>query len=199
MASKIKPTYRMPFRRRREGKTDYKKRLTLLSSEKPRLVVRKSLKYIRAQIVNYEDVGDKTVVVANSKELQGLGWKFACDNTPAAYLTGVLIAKKAAQAKVKEAVLDTGLYPSTKGSRLYALVKGAIDGGLEIPIDEEMFPSEDRINGNHIAVMGKFKELPAQFETIRTKILGKSAQKKSKSKDESKKGKKESKKEKEGE
>jgi large subunit ribosomal protein L18 len=38
------PTYKMPFRRRREGKTNYTKRLKLLLSRKPRLVVRKSLK-----------------------------------------------------------------------------------------------------------------------------------------------------------
>ena len=54
--------YRVPFRRRREGKTDYRKRLKLLLSRKPRLVVRKSLNNIIAQIVEYDEKGDRVVV-----------------------------------------------------------------------------------------------------------------------------------------
>ena len=165
---KLSPTYKMPFRRRREGKTDYKKRLKLLLSKKPRLVVRRSLKYIIAQIIEFDPKGDKTLVAASSKELKKLGWNFACDNLPAAYLTGLLIAKKA-KGKVKEAILDTGLYRSIKGNRIYAVVKGAIDGGLNVPVDEQMFPNEDRIRGKHIQ---KFKDLPEVFGKIKEKILG---------------------------
>ena len=40
------PRYAVKFRRRREGKTDYKKRLNLLKSELPRFIVRISNKYI---------------------------------------------------------------------------------------------------------------------------------------------------------
>ena len=46
-------THRIKFRRKREGKTDYRKRLKLLLGGKPRLVVRKSLKNITAQIAVY--------------------------------------------------------------------------------------------------------------------------------------------------
>jgi large subunit ribosomal protein L18 len=173
MSRKLKPTYKMPFRRRREGKTDYSKRLALLKSEMPRIVVRKSLKYITAQIVEYDAIGDKTIASATSRQLQALGWKFSCDNIPAAYLTGLLIAKKAVEKKVKKAVLDIGIYESTKGSRIYAVVKGARDGGLELAVKEEMFPSEDRISGKHIASQEKFKDMPAQFEKIKKSILGK--------------------------
>ena len=170
---KLKPTYKMPFRRRREGKTDYKKRLKLLLSGKPRLVVRKSLKYIRAQIVEFDERGDRTLASAISKELKKFGWKFACDNLPSAYLVGLLIGKRALQKGIKEAVLDMGLYPSTKGSRIYAVVKGALDAGLKVPVDEEMLPSEDRIKGLHIAnYLEKFKDIPEEFEKIKKKLMG---------------------------
>jgi large subunit ribosomal protein L18 len=169
---KLKPTYRMPLKRRRLGKTDYKKRLKLLLSKKPRLVVRKSLKYIRAQIVEFAKEGDKTLAAASSEELKKLGWKFACDNLPAAYLTGLLIGKKALKKGIKEAILDAGLYHSTSGSRIYAVVKGALDAGLKVPVAEKVLPKEERIKGLHIAsYLEKFKNLPDEFEKIKQKIL----------------------------
>ena len=88
---KIKPTRKFQFKRRMEGKTDYSRRLKLLISERPRMVVRKSLKYIRVQIVGFDETGDKTMLAVGSNVLPALGWKFACDNTPAAYLTGFLM------------------------------------------------------------------------------------------------------------
>ena len=170
---KLSPRYKMPFRRRREGKTDYKKRLKLLLSKKPRLVVRKSLNYITAQIIEYKPNGDFTLVGLTSQELKKLNWKYSCKNLPACYLTGLLIAKKALEKGIKEAILDMGLHPSTKGSRIYALVKGAIDGGLKIPINEKILPSEERIKGLHIAnYLEKFKNLPKDFEKLKEKIVG---------------------------
>jgi large subunit ribosomal protein L18 len=169
---KTKPTCKMPFRRRREGKTDYRLRLVLLKSNKPRLVVRRSLNYITAQIVEYHEVGDKTVASASSRQLEGMGWNFAADNTPAAYLTGLLIAKKAAEKGIKSAILDGGLYKSSKGSRIYAVVKGAIDGGLNVPVDEEVLPTKERLNGSHIAATGKFKGITEKFEKTKEAILG---------------------------
>jgi len=163
----------MPFKRRKLGKTDYKKRLGLLLSKKPRLVVRKSLKYIRVQIVEFAKEGDKTLASASSKELKKFGWKFAFDNLPAAYLTGLLIGKKSLEKGIKEAVLDLGLYPSTKGSRIYVVVKGAKDAGLKVPVSEEVLPSEERTKGLHIAnYLEKFKDLPEEFDRIKQKILG---------------------------
>lgn len=167
----MKPTYKTPFRRRREGKTDYAKRLRLLSSGKPRLVVRKSLKYIRVQIVEYDEIGDKTIVSANSKELKRFGWNFSCSNIPAAYLTGLIIGKRASAANINNVVLDTGLYESTKGSKLYAVVKGAVSAGLNIPRNENVIPSKERIRGEHIATQEKFKDLPQEFEKVKEKIL----------------------------
>jgi large subunit ribosomal protein L18 len=169
---KLLPTTKMPFRRRREGKTDYKQRLALLKSEKPRLVVRKSLKYITAQIIEFDKKGDRTIISATSKELKKLDWKFATDNTPAAYLTGLLIGKRAKEKGIEEAILDMGLQTNVKGSRVYALVKGAIDAGLKIPVSNEVFPSEDRIKGEHIAnYLKRFSDLPKEFEKIKQKIM----------------------------
>jgi len=170
---KLSPIYKMPFKRRRLGKTDYDKRLKLLLSRKPRLVVRRSLKYILAQIVEFSKEGDKTLVAANSKELKELGWNFSCDNLPAAYLTGLLIGKKAAGKGIEEAILDSGLYSSTKGNRIYAVVKGARDSGLKVPVDEAVLPTEERIKGMHVAkYLEKFRNLPEKFEEIKKKIGG---------------------------
>jgi large subunit ribosomal protein L18 len=63
----------------------------------------------------------------------------------------LLIGLEAKKKGIDEAILDIGLQRSTKGSAIYALVKGAIDAGLKIPVDEKMFPSEERIRGEHIA------------------------------------------------
>ncbi|MEM5829640.1 MAG: 50S ribosomal protein L18 [Candidatus Aenigmatarchaeota archaeon] len=170
---KLSPTYKMPFKRRRLGKTDYRRRLKLLLSKKPRLVVRRSLKYILAQIVEFSPKGDKTLVSASSKELKKLGWNFACDNLPAAYLTGLLIGKRSLAKGIKNAVLDSGLYSSTKGNRIFAVVKGARDAGLEVPVSEEVLPSEERIKGLHIAsYLERFKSMPEKFEEIKNKIGG---------------------------
>ncbi|MBI2545334.1 MAG: 50S ribosomal protein L18 [Candidatus Aenigmarchaeota archaeon] len=165
---KLSPKYRMPFKRRLEGKTDYDKRLELLKSGMPQIVVRKSLKYIKAQVTDFDSKGDKTLSSANSKELKKLGWNFAYDNIPAAYLTGLLLGKKSLKNNVNEVVLNAGLYPSVKGSRIYATVKGALDAGLKVSVDEEILPSEQRIKGEHIT---KFKNLPMEFEKVKQKIL----------------------------
>ena len=169
---KQKPTYKTHFRRRRESKTDYKSRLSLLKSGKQRFVVRRSLKYIRAQIVEYDPAGDKTILSATSGDLRAFGWKFACDNMPAAYLTGLLIGKKAKDKNITEVVLDSGLYKTTKGSRVYAVVKGARDAGLKVPHSEGMLPSDERATGQHIESYDKKGSgISAEVERVKKKIL----------------------------
>ena len=140
---------RIPHRRRREGKTDYRKRLALLKSGKTRLVVRKSLEHMRVQFIDYDERGDVVVASAFSKELGKFGWKHGCGNVPAAYLTGLLAGVRARE-RVKEAVLDLGLQTSTKGSRLYAALRGVLDSGISVPHSPDILPSEDRILGKHI-------------------------------------------------
>ena len=145
----------VPYRRKREGKTNYKKRLKLLLSKKPRLVVRKTNRHIIAQIVQYSQGGDKILISAHTKELEKFGWKFKTRNIPAAYLVGLLCGVKAKKKEIKEAILDIGFHPSIKGSIIYSVVKGAIDADLKIPCDEKMFPPEERIKGKHIAEYAK--------------------------------------------
>ncbi|MCK5022685.1 MAG: 50S ribosomal protein L18 [Candidatus Aenigmarchaeota archaeon] len=148
---KRRKTLRLPHRRKREGKTDYHLRLRLLKSKKPRFVVRKSSNNIICQIIRFEITGDKVVVSVDSKELKKFGWKYHCGNLPAAYLTGFLCAEKAKHHKVKEVVFDMGLYGATQGNRLFSTLKGAVDGGLNVPHSEEILPKQERFSGKHIA------------------------------------------------
>lgn len=156
----------VPFKRKLEGKTDYRKRLALLKSGKPRLVVRKSLNNISAQIIAYETEGDKVLASAHSRELLKLGWKGRRRNLPAAYLTGYLCGQQAKKAGISEAIFDAGLYTSVKGVVIYAVLKGALDAGLNIPHNKSVFPAEDRIRGKHI----KGKNIESEFEAVKKKI-----------------------------
>lgn len=154
------------FKRKRLGKTDYRKRLKLLLSEKPRLVVRKSLKNIRAQVAIFDEKGDKIVCQANSSELKKFGYNGSRGNLPAAYLVGILVGSKAKKVKVDELILDSGLYTSVKGSRVYSVLKGCLDSGVSVPCSEEILPTEDRLKGKHIK---GFNE--SNFESVKKKIL----------------------------
>ncbi len=144
------PRYRVPFRRRREGRTDYRQRQRLLRGRVPRAVVRISHKNANVQFITYDEVGDKVLAAATSKELIKLGWTGATGNLPAAYLTGYLAGKRAAQNGVENAVLDIGLKGPAKGSAVFAALKGMLDAGIIIPHGEEVIPAQERINGAHI-------------------------------------------------
>ena len=144
--------YCVPFRRRREGKTDYKARKALLLSGKPRLVARCSINNVSAQIVVAKPTGDEVVVSAQSKEVaRKYGWKAPKGNIPAAYLTGFLCGLKAKSHGIEEAILDIGLYPPSKGARVFAVLKGVLDAEVNVPHSEEKLPDEKRIEGEHIA------------------------------------------------
>lgn len=149
------PSYRVPFRRRREGKTDYRSRRALVLSRLPRLVVRRTLKHIIVQIVEAEVAGDKVVASAHSRELaKTYGWQGNCRNVPAAYLTGLLCGLKAIVHGVKKAVLDIGLHSPSRGARVFAALKGVLDAGVTVPHSENILPDETRISGRHIADYG---------------------------------------------
>jgi len=180
------PRYRVKFRRRREGKTNYRKRLKLLLSRKPRLVVRITNKRVIAQVVEYHPDGDRIKVAVDSSMLRNYGWKGDLNNTPAAYLTGVLVAKKALAEGIDEAILDIGLRSPTKGSIVFAVLRGAVEAGMGVPHDPEIFPDDSRIRGEHIAQYYEmnpemfseyekrgFKpsDLPAHVDEIKNKIM----------------------------
>jgi large subunit ribosomal protein L18 len=165
------------YRRKTEGRTDYYRRLSLLKSGKPRLVIRKTLKNIIIQLVEYVPNGDKIIVAYNTKSLTKLGWKHSNKNISAAYLGGLMIGKLALGKKTNEAILDLGLQPSIKGSKIYAVIKGAIDAGLNVPCDKKMFPNEERTAGKHIVdYHTKLKKqnvenLSKDFISIKEKII----------------------------
>jgi large subunit ribosomal protein L18 len=148
-------TFVTQHRRRREGRTDYKQRLSLLKSGEARIVIRRSANGVTCQIVKHDKKGDKTLITVGSKELKKAGWKAHTGNTPAAYLTGLLCAVDAKKKKISSAVLDLGLHTSTKGSRIYAALKGAVDGGLKVPHSADVIPDERRISGAHVAEYAK--------------------------------------------
>ena len=149
--------YRVPFRRRRLGVTNYYKRRKMILSGKPRLVIRKTLKHIIAQIVKANPQGDETIIGLSSKVLaKKYGWLGDCSNTAAAYLTGLIIGYKARLKGIEEVVPDIGLHRPTRGSKVFAVIKGALDAGLKVPCSPEVLPSEDRISGKHIEDYAKY-------------------------------------------
>jgi len=176
--------FQVKFRRRREGKTDYRARKRLTTQDKNkynapkyRLVVRFTNSQVITQIVYSELEGDKTLASAYSSELKRK-YKFAggVKNYAAAYATGLLIARRLLSklgladtykgqenpdgkvvtsegdngrtyyvAEVGErrpfhAVLDLGIRSTTTGARVFGALKGATDGGLDVPHSHKRFP-----------------------------------------------------------
>ena len=194
--------YQVKFRRRREGKTDYRARRKMITPDKTkynmpkyRLVVRFSNKFVTVQVVYSEIVGDKVVCQATSRELERYGLGVGLKNFSAAYCTGMLCARRCLQKfgldeiytgaveddedgeeelditgevvsckqgkrtyfvsdydlehaeggrKPFRALLDTGAITTTTGHRIFAAMKGATDGGMDIPHNEKRFAGYDR-------------------------------------------------------
>ena len=176
------PRYKVPMRRRREARTNYHQRLRLLKSGKPRLVARKSNQHTRAQLIITGQNGDETVTSASSGDLAEYGWEAPTRNLPAAYLTGLLAGYRALEAGLEEAVLDIGLNTATPGSKVFAVQEGAIDAGVDVPHNDDVFADWDRTRGTHVAeyaqqedglYAGDFDatELPDHFDEVREAIM----------------------------
>lgn len=160
------PRYTVQFRRRREGKTDYRKRKRLILSGRPRLVVRATNKNLVAQIVQAEIQGDIVLASAHSRQLPA-DWKASKGNLPSAYLTGLLLGRRAASKSIKRAVLDTGIRRLTKGSRISAALKGVLDADIEVPHDPAILPDEKRVAAAHIAdYLGRLSSGPEKQRII---------------------------------
>ncbi len=163
------PRYRVPFRRRREGKTDYQLRRALVVSRLPRLVARGTLKHMIVQIVKAKATGDGVIASAHSRELtKTFGWKGYCGNVSTAYLTGLLCGFRAVANGVKKAILDMGLQSPTRSSRSFAVLKGALDAGVSVAHDKEILPADERIQGQHI--VNYAKELSSNPEAYQSKF-----------------------------
>jgi len=154
-------------KRRRENKTDYKKRLGLLKSGRPRIVFRRTNKYIIAQYVKSEEAKDKVVLGVTSKDLLKHGWAEnavgSLKSIPSSYMIGVLVGKKILAKKLEMPIIDLGIIRTLHKTRAYAFLKGVIDSGLEISCPEECFPDEAKIKG-------EFLKNKISFEEIKSKI-----------------------------
>jgi large subunit ribosomal protein L18 len=150
-------------RRHLEHKTDYKARLAMLKSNKHRLVIRKTNRYVIAQIVVSENAQDKVLISATTKDLIAHGWpkekSGSLKSLAAAYLLGLMVGKKALS-KTKEAIIDIGMNRNIQKSRIYAVVKGALDSGLHIPHNADSLPNIEMIKSNkHLSTfVEKLKE-----------------------------------------
>jgi len=161
------------------------------NTPKYRLIVRFSGKDVTCQIAYAKIGGDIVVTAAYSHELPRFGVKLGLTNYAAAYCTGLLLARRhlkklkldetyqgvsdvtgemynvesqEGQPGAFRCYLDVGLSRTTTGARIFGAMKGAIDGGLDIPHSEKRFPGYDgeskkydpaahkaRIFGQHVA------------------------------------------------
>uniref|UniRef100_A0A069DYI7 Large ribosomal subunit protein uL18 n=1 Tax=Panstrongylus megistus TaxID=65343 RepID=A0A069DYI7_9HEMI len=140
------------------------------NTPKYRLIVRLSNKDITCQVAYSRIEGDKIVCAAYSHELPVYGIKVGLTNYAASYCTGLLLARRLLQ-KLKldklysgttdvtgdeynvenldegpgafRCYLDVGLMKTSAGARVFGALKGAVDGGLNIPHSMKRFPGYD--------------------------------------------------------
>ncbi|KAE9604826.1 putative ribosomal protein L5 eukaryotic/L18 archaeal [Lupinus albus] len=191
--------YQVKFKRRREGKTDYRARIRLINQDKNkyntpkyRFVVRFTNKDIVAQITSASIAGDNVRAAAYAHELPHYGLQVGLTNyaagtlfiisffflslslnvikLSAAYCTGLLLARRVLKAleldeeyegnveasgedfsvepaetrRPFHALLDVGLIRTTTGNRVFGALKGALDGGLDIPHSDKRFAGFDK-------------------------------------------------------
>lgn len=155
-------------RRRKENKTDYVKRLKLLKGEKPRIVFRKTNRYIISEYTLSKEAQDKVVFGFDSRKLSEYGWpkdaKGSLKSTTASYLTGYLIGKTIIKQKLENPILDTGMNRVLHKNKIYAFIKGIIDAGIKINCDKKLFPEESRIKGQHLKNKIPFDEIKLKID-----------------------------------
>jgi large subunit ribosomal protein L18 len=156
-------------RRRAEGRTDYAKRIKFLKSETPRLVFRKTNRYILAQYVTSNEAQDKVEFGVTSKQLMNFGWpkefEGSLKSVPASYLTGLLMGKEIIKNKMEVPIFDIGMTRAISKNKAFAFLKGITDAGVEMNVDEKVFPEEDRINGKNLK-----KDFSKTFKEIKSKV-----------------------------
>jgi large subunit ribosomal protein L18 len=142
-------SYVHTLKRIRTHKTNYRKREALLISKQDFVTIKITNQNLIAQVLKPEIWGDRVKVSTHSRELRRYGWKGSLNSLPACFLVGTLLGRKALEKGLKNAVLYVGNKPFT--SRVAACAKGIVHAGVNIPISSESFPSEHRLNGQHIA------------------------------------------------
>lgn len=140
-------------------------------SKKYRLVVRRTNSQILVQVIYSTMTGDRVFCAAESAELKNHGLTAGLTNYSSAYATGLLIARRLLKQvgladtykgsdKVDgeyfsssdhlddkrpfKALLDVGIQRTTTGARLFGALKGAADGGLDVPHSTKRFPGYTR-------------------------------------------------------
>ena len=140
------------------------------NTPKYRMIVRTTNRDICCQIAYARIDGDKIVAAAYSHELPRYGVKVGLTNYAAAYCTGLLLARRVLKKFNLDTVyegtkdvngehfmvednddgpgafracLDVGLARTSTGARVFGALKGAVDGGLDIPHSEKRFPGYD--------------------------------------------------------
>jgi len=143
---------RLRFKRRRNGKTDYRRRLRMLRGGAPRAIVRVSNTQVVCQLAQFDPEGDRIVASFSGNNLAAYGWpgEASTKSVPACYVAGYALGKSALSAGHDSAILDIGLASSSPGNRIFAALKGMIDAGLDVPYGDGVLPSDDRVNGAHI-------------------------------------------------
>lgn len=148
------------------------------NTQKYRLIVRFTNKDIICQIAYTRVEGDVVMTAAYSHELPRYGVKVGLTNYAAAYCTGLLLARRLlkklkldsiypgqeevdgdqfcvedvdGQAGAFRCYLDVGLIRTTTGNRAFGAMKGAADGGLDIPHSTKRFPGYDSESGEFSA------------------------------------------------
>ncbi|CAL0307965.1 unnamed protein product [Lupinus luteus] len=205
--------YQVKFKRRRDGKTDYRARIRLINQDKNkyntpkyRFVVRFTNKDIIAQITSSSIAGDHVLAAAYAHELPHFGLEVGLTNYAAAYCTGLLLARRvlktleldedyegnveatgedysvepAETRRPFRALLDVGLIRTTTGNRVFGALKGALDGGLDIPHSDKRFAGYDKekkeldpevhrkyIFGGHVAnyIKTLIEDEPEKYQT----------------------------------
>lgn len=140
------------------------------NTPKYRMIVRLTNKDIICQIAYARVYGDVIVESAYSHELPKYGVKVGLTNYAAAYCTGLLLARRilhkfglneiyTGQEEANgedfsvedvegehgafRAYLDIGLARTSTGAKIFGALKGAVDGGIDIPHSNKRFPGFD--------------------------------------------------------
>ena len=142
-------SYVHTLKRIRTHKTNYRKRQALLISKQDFVTIKITNQNVIAQVLKPEIQGDIVRVSTHSRELRRYGWKGSLNSLPACYLVGLILGRKALEKGADKAVLYIGNKPFT--SRIAACMKGIVQAGINIPISSESYPTEHRLNGQHIA------------------------------------------------
>jgi len=140
------------------------------NTPKYRMIVRFTNKDVICQIAYARIEGDVIICAAYAHELPRYGVKVGLTNYAAAYCTGLLLARRVLQKYNLDTIyegndnidgdeylvesedgkpgafrcyLDVGLARTSTGAKVFGAMKGAVDGGLEIPHSTKRFPGYD--------------------------------------------------------